>query len=99
MERDLTPMEAWTHFCGTNVDAGLKVYCRLILDCIQVALTKKVGDDKSPLALMRPAAPLAVRYLNHHHHNILTRHLPRLDPALQMVQVILIATHIREIGV
>ena len=48
---------------------------------------------------MRPAAPLAVRYLNHHHHNILTRHLPRLDPALQMVQVVLIATHIREIGV
>ena len=34
-----------------------------------------------------------------HYHQILIRHLPRQEPALQHVQGSLIATHIGEVGV
>ena len=58
-----------------------------------------MGDNKSPLARLRPTAPLANKYLLCHHHHMLTRHLPGLDYDLQMVQGLLIATHIREVAV
>ena len=73
--------------------------CRLIVDLTQVVLTRKVGDDKSPLALQRPTTPLTDKDILCHHHHILTRNLPGLEPDLQRVQGYLIATHIGEVAV
>ena len=59
----------------------------------------KVGDDKLPLALTRPTAPLADGYLLRQCHHMLTNHLPGLDPALLRVLGSLIATHIGKVAV
>ena len=47
----------------------------------------------------RLTAPLADGDVLHHRHHMLTRHLPRLDPALKRVQGLLIATHIGKVAV
>ena len=99
LERNLTHMEAWTYLCSAIVDAGQEVDFWMILDWLQVASTKKVGNDKSPLALPRPTAPLADRDIIRHLHHMLTRHLPRIDPSLQRVQGLLIVTHTGEVSV
>ena len=99
LERYLKPAEAWNRLRGAIVDGGQEVDCRQIIDWLCVAPTKKVGDDKSTLALPRPTAILSDRDLLHHRHQMLTRHLSRLDPALQRVHESLIAIHIREVAV
>ena len=97
--RDLTPTEAWNHICGAIGDAGQEVDFRSIGEWLWVALTKKVGDEKSPLALPRPTITLGDRNLLSHCHHMLTRHLPGLDPSPQRVQGSLIATHVGEVRV
>ena len=99
LEQDLTPIEAWTCICSDIVDGFLEVDCLPIIDWLHVALTLKTGDDKSPLAMPRPTAPLADGYLLRHRHHMLARHLPGMDPAFQRVQGLLIATHIWDIAV
>ena len=56
-------------------------------------------DQTSPLAVTQPNSPLAYGKLMCHRHQVLTRHLPGIDPTLQHVQGLLIATHIREVAV
>ena len=70
-----------------------------MIDWLSVALTKKVGYDKSPLSMPRPTAPLDKGDCLCHHHHMFTQHIPRLDRALQRVQGLLIATHIGEVTV
>ena len=91
-------METWTCLCGTIVDGGLEVYCFPITDLICVALTPKTGGEKLPFAMPRPTVPMANGDLLQHRHHMLTHHLLGLDPALQRVQGLLIATHIREVA-
>ena len=47
----------------------------------------------------RPTVPMANGDFVQNRHHMLTRHLLGLDPALQRVQGLLIATHIREVAV
>ena len=91
---DLTPVEACTRLSGTIVNRGLEVDFRPIINLIYANLTLKTGDDKSPLAIMRPTAPLVDGHLLRHRYYMLTRHLSRLEPALQRVEGLIIATHI-----
>ena len=46
-----------------------------------------------------PTAPLEDEDLIHHLHQVLTRHLTRLDPALHLVQGPLTPKHIGEVVV
>ena len=96
---DLTPMEAWTRLRGTIVDGGLEFDCRPIIDWIRFALTLKTGDEKLPLAMLRPNTPLEHGDLLWHWHHIITRHLPRIETSLRRVQGLLIATHIGNVAV
>ena len=89
----------WTRISGAIVDGGQKVDCLPITDLIHFVLTKKVGNNKSPLAIMQPTVPLAYRDLLRHRHHMLTRHLPGLDPSFHRVKGLLIATHITEVTV
>ena len=68
------------------MDAGQEVVFRTIMEWLWVALMKKVGDYKSPLALPRPTASLSDGDFFCHYHHILIRHLPRLYLALRRVQ-------------
>ena len=99
LEKDLTPSEAWTCLCGVVVDRRKEADFRLITYWLHVALTKKVGDKKYPLAMLKPTKVLSDRDLLRHCHNMLTRHLPRMEPTLQRVQGLLIVTHIRGVTV
>ena len=99
LERDLTPVVSWTSLHGAISNRGLEVNFRPIIDWILVSLTLKNGDYKSPLAMLRSAAPLADGDLLQHRHNILTCHLPRMYPSLQRVQGSLIVTHIGDVVV
>ena len=92
-------MKTWTSLCIAIVSRVLEVNCRPKIDWLYVALTLKTGNDKSPLAMPRPTAPLEDGDLLHNMHHILTRQFPRLDPCLQRVNGLLIATHIREVTV
>ena len=59
LERDLTPAEACTCLCNAIIDGAQEVgYCPII-NWICVALTMKVVDDKSPLAMPQHTAPLS----------------------------------------
>ena len=58
-----------------------------------------MGDEKSPLALLRPTASLAEGYLLQHTHHILNRHLTGIDPNIHRVQGLLIKTNIGEVAV
>ena len=93
------PVEVWTSIYSAILYVGQEVDCRPILYWLRVALTKNVGNYKSPLYLLRPTALLDDRDLITHRHHNLTRHLPRLDLALQRVQGSLIATQIGEVTV
>ena len=93
------PTEAWNHLCGTIWDVGQEADCWPIVDWICVALMKKVGDEKLPLDLPRPTTLLTVRDLLLHRHHMLTLNLPRIEPAFQRVQGLLIGTHTREVSV
>ena len=76
LEQNLTPVKAWTHLHGDIVDGGQEVDYRPIIDWLRVALTKKVGVDKSPLAMPCPTTPLENSNVLHHNHHMLTQHLP-----------------------
>ena len=76
------PAEAWTRIRRAIVNVGHEVVCRLMIDWLSVALTKKVGDNKSPLSMPQPTAPLAKGDCLCHHHHMFTQHIPRLDLAL-----------------
>ena len=90
----LKPTEAWTCLWGAIVDVGQEFDFLLIMYWLRDVLTKKVGDDKLPLTVQRPTAPLADRYLIRHCHHMLTWNLPGLCPTQQRMYVLLIATHI-----
>ena len=92
------PEEAWTYPYGAIMDGGQDVDFRPIIDWLHVAMTKKVGDNKSPLAMLRSTAPLADRDILRPLHHMLTQHHQGLDPALQRVKGSLITTHIREVA-
>ena len=98
-KRDLTPMEAWIRLRGAIIDRGLYIYCCPIIEWLRVALTLKTGDNKSPLTIMRPTVPMADGDLLRHQHHMITRHLPRMDPALQRFQGSLITNHIGYVAV
>ena len=72
LQHDLTPAEVWTRIRGAIVDGGQKVDCLPITDLIHFVLTKKVGNNKSPLAIMQPTVPLADGDLLQHIHRMLT---------------------------
>ena len=57
LERDLTPMEAWTRFCGVIADGGLEADCLPIFDWLHVFLTLKTGNENLPLAMLHPTTP------------------------------------------
>ena len=97
LERNLTPVEACTCLRGSIMYGVQEVDFRTIIYWLLVALTKKVGDNKLPLALTRSNAPLAYGDLLLHCHHMLTRHLPRMEPYFHRVKGSLIATHIREV--
>ena len=99
LKRNLTPVEARTCLRSAIADIGLEVHCRPIINWLRVALTLNTGNDKSPLAMPRPTAPLSDGDPLCHWHHMLTRHLPRLDPDLQKVQGLIIATQIGEVAV
>ena len=52
IERYINLAEAWNLIHGAIDNRGKEVDCRPIIDWISVVLTKKVGDDKSPLAML-----------------------------------------------
>ena len=81
------------------MDGGQEMDCWPIVGWIFVALKKKARDENSTLAMKRSTVPLANRDLLHHHHNMLTCHLPGQDPNLQRVQRSIIATHFGEVRV
>ena len=93
LERNLMPAEACTCLRGATINGGQEVDCQLIIVWLRIALTKKVGDDKLPLTMPRPTAPLADGNLLCHWHHMLTRHLPGLDPSLQRGHRSIIVTH------
>ena len=92
-------METWTRVRGAIINGGLEVDCNPIIDWIPVALILKNGNNKSLLAMPRPTTLLEYVYLLRNRHHMLTRHLPGLDPVLQIFQGSLIATHIGESAV
>ena len=92
----ITPAGAWKRLCSAIVDIGQEVDFQPIINLLCIALTKKVGDDKFPLTLTLPTAPLANGKLLHHRHHMLNRNLPGMDPALHRIQGSLIATNIGE---
>ena len=98
LERDIMPTEAWTHIRGAIVDGEQEVDFWPILDWLIISLTKKVGNDKSTLAMPQPTIPMANGYLLRHHHQMLNRSLPGMEPSLQSVQGLHIATHAREVA-
>ena len=52
LERNLTPVEAWSCLRGAIVDAGSTVYCCLVIDWLRFSLTRKSKyDQPSPLAM------------------------------------------------
>ena len=82
---DLTPMEAWTCLRSAIIYGGLEVDCRPIVNWLSVALTLNTGDEKYPWSMKRPTPPLADGSLLQHRHHMLTRHLPGMEPSLQMI--------------
>ena len=96
-EQDITPAEAWTCLHSAIVNGGQEVDYQPIIDWICIALTKNVGDDKSPLAMPQPTATLNERVIYRHH--MLTRPLTGLDPTFQRVKGLLITTHIGDVSV
>ena len=72
LEQNLMPTEAWTRLSGAIVNVVQEVDFQPIIDCLCDYLTNKVGDDKLPLAMLRPTAPLSEGYLLRHHHHMLT---------------------------
>ena len=60
LERDLTPVEAWSSLHGAIVDAMATFDCCPIIYWLQVAFTRKSGvNQQSLLAMYRPTDPLA----------------------------------------
>ena len=92
-------MEAWTRLRGAIVYGGLEVDCLPIIEWLSFVLTLKTGDNKSPLDMLRPNAPLEDLDILSHWNNMLTHHLPGMEPALQSIQGLLIATHIGDVSV
>ena len=77
---------SWICLRGAIVDSVQEVDFVLIIDWLWFVLTKKVVDDKSPLALTSPTTTLAGRYLLCHSYPMLTRNLLRTNLSLQRVQ-------------
>ena len=97
LERDLTPVEAWSFLYGVIVFVGATVDYLPIIDWLRFALTRKSGiDQPSRFAISWHTAPLAYGDLTCHCHQVLTCHLLRINPALQRVKGLLIATHIED---
>ena len=100
LERDLTPIEAWSHLRGDIIYAGAKAACLSINNWIWVSLILKSRDyQPPPLAIILPTTPLIDGDLLRHLHQILIRPLPGHEPALHFTQRSLIASHIREVEV
>ena len=91
-------MEAWTRLCGAIFDVDLDVDCLPIIDWLRVSLTHNTVNNKLPLPMLQPTAPLANGDLLYHKNHMLARHLPGLYPALQRFQGLLVANHIREVS-
>ena len=66
LERDLMPTEVWNRLHIAIVDVRQEGDYQPIMDYIRVALTKKVGDNESPLALLGPTVLLTDEYIIHH---------------------------------
>ena len=91
----MTPVEVWSHLRGAIIDARATVDFRPLTDWLRVEITKKISIyQPSPLTMLRPTDPLAYGDLILYRHQVLTCHIPGLDPTLQRVQGFLIATHI-----
>ena len=103
LERDLMPAEAWICLWESIIDTGAKVGCLPIINWLWVALMRKSRYDQPPPppppAMPQPTAPLMDREWIWHHHHKLIRQLPGCNTALQCVQGLLIAMHIREVAV
>ena len=69
---DLTPVEAWTRLRGAIIDGGLEVDCSPIIEWIRFTLNLKTGNNKFPLAMMRPNTLLEYGDLLWHWHHIIT---------------------------
>ena len=86
LERDLMPVESCTLLRNTIVERGLEFDCFPITDSLRIYLTLKTGDEKLPLTILRPTAPLANLDLLWYRHHMLTHQLPGLDPNLKRLQ-------------
>ena len=85
LDRYLIPVESCTHIRCAIVNGGLEVDCRPIVNWLSVALTLNTGDEKYPWSMKRPTPPLADGSLLQNRHHMLTRHLPGMEPSLQMI--------------
>ena len=69
---DLTSAYAWICLCRTIMDAGAKVDCHPIINCLHKVITQNSGGDKPyPLVMFWPTAKLVDGYILRQRHNVL----------------------------
>ena len=94
------PAEVWRFLRGSIVYNRDVVDCRPIVEWLRVALTKNSEEEQPHYPEMtRPTSLLMDGDLIRQCHQIVTCHLPGIDPVVQYMMGSLIATHTGEVAV